>query len=171
MSCTIYLVRHGIAADPTAGMNDADRALTPAGGRKMTRIATGLKRLGAVPDVILSSPLRRAEETAALLATVLTPDRAAEIYPPLAPGHGATDILKGLQVHRRAHAVMLVGHQPDMGEFASFLLSGSAALAQLDFKKGGVAAIAVPALPPRSSGMLRWFLTPKQLRFIGRSRC
>jgi phosphohistidine phosphatase len=149
-------------------MNDADRALTPEGTRKMTRVAAGLKRLRVVPDVILSSPLRRAQETAAVLATVLTPDRTVEIYPPLAPGHAAADILKGLQVHRRAHAVMLVGHQPDMGELASFLLSGSAALAQLDFKKGGVAAIAVPALPPQSSGTLRWLLTPKQLRFIRR---
>jgi phosphohistidine phosphatase len=102
------------------------------------------------------------------LATVLTPNRTVEIYPALAPGHDAGDVLNGLQAHRRASAVMLVGHQPDMGELASFLLSGSASLIQLDFKKGGVAAIAVPALPPRSSGILRWSLTPKQARLVRR---
>src|SRR5437868_3706973 len=110
MSCTMYLVRHGIAGAAAAGVNDADRALTPAGARKMTRIAAGLKRLGVVPEVILSSPLRRAEETAGRLATVLAPNLAVEIYPPLAPGHAAADLLKGLHIHRRAHALMLVGH-------------------------------------------------------------
>src|SRR5438552_3029245 len=133
MSCTIYLVRHGIAGDATAGISDAARALTPGGARKVTRIAAGLKRLGVVPDVILSSPLRRAEETAKLLAAVLTPDAAVGIYAPLAPGHPTADVVKGLQEHRRARAVMLVGHQPDMGEIASFLLTGSASLVHLDF--------------------------------------
>jgi phosphohistidine phosphatase len=170
MSCTIYLVRHGIASAAAVGTSDADRALTPEGARKMTRIAAGLRRLGPVPDVILSSPLRRAEETARLLATGLTPKGSVEIYPPLAPGHDAGDVLKGLQVHRRARAVMLVGHQPDMGEIASFLLTGSTSLVPLQFKKGGVAAIAVAAVPPRSSGTLLWFLTPKQLRLIRQPR-
>jgi len=168
MSCTLYLVRHGIADDPTDGMSDADRALTSAGARKMTSAARGLRQLGIVPDLVLSSPLRRAEETAALLARVLVPKRTVEIYPPLAPGHTTAEIIKGLHAYRRARNVVLVGHQPGLGDLASHLLTGSDSLLPLPFKKGGAAAIEVDALPPRAAGALAWFVTPKQLRAMGR---
>lgn len=168
MSCTIYLVRHGIAAQASANTHDSDRALTAEGTRKMTRAAIGLKRLGIVPDVVLSSPLRRAQETAALLATTLAPDVEVEIYQPLAPGTTPAELLRALQPYRAARHLMLVGHQPDLGQLASHLLAGSPKLAPLPFKKGAVAAIEVPSVPPRASGILRWFLTPKHLRALGR---
>jgi phosphohistidine phosphatase len=168
MSCTLYLVRHGIAQEAPAGMSDADRALTADGARKMTRIAAGLRRLGVAPDVVLASPLRRAEETASLLAAALAPDRPVEIYPALAPGHAAAELVRGLQAYRQARRIVLVGHQPDMGQLASFVVSGSTSIAAMPFKKGGVAAIRVASLSRHPSGVLEWFLTPKQLRLIGR---
>ena len=164
MSHVIYLVRHGIAGPATEGGSDADRALTPEGQRKMRRIATGLKRLGVAPDIVLSSPLRRAQETAAVVASGLMSDPSVEIYPPLAPGHAALEVLKGLRPHRTARELMLVGHEPDMGLLASHLLTGSAPLAPLPFKKGAVAAIRVDSVPPRAAGELLWFMAPKQLR-------
>ncbi len=170
MSCVIYLVRHGIAAPVSAAVNDADRSLTADGTRKMARVAAGLKRLGLAPDAVLSSPLRRAEETAAILAREIAPQTEVEIYPPLAPGHDVAALLGGLTAYRRARGVMLVGHQPALGELASHLLTGSSSLAALPFKKGGVAAVRVAAVPPRAAGILEWFLTPKQLRAIGRRR-
>jgi phosphohistidine phosphatase len=168
MSCVIYLVRHGIAGPASATVSDANRSLTANGTRKMSRVAAGLKRLGIVPDAVLSSPLRRAEETATILTRVLAPQIEVEIYPPLAPGYAPADLLNGLTAHRRAHSVILVGHQPALGELASHLITGSTTLAVLPLKKGGVAAVRVAAMPPRASGLLEWFLTPKQLRAIGR---
>lgn len=168
MGCTLYLVRHGVAVDAGPGISDAERALTPEGGRKMTRAAIGLHRLGVRPDVILSSPLRRAEQTAERLRSVLTPDTAVEIFAPLAPGHEPLDVLKTLATYRGSQHIVLVGHQPDMGELAAYLVSGSSTLVTFDFKKGAVAAIAVTALPPRSPGLLRWFMTSKQLRALAR---
>lgn len=170
MSVLLYLMRHGIAADPTPGMSDADRALTAEGVRKTTRVAIGLRTLGAKPDLILSSPLRRAEETARLVADVLAPGAAVELYPPLAGGLSPQDVVKGLRPHRRARELLLVGHQPDLGDLASYLLTGAATLAPLPFKKAGVAAIALGSVPPRSPGILEWFLTPSQLRAIAASR-
>ena len=170
MSVIIYLMRHGIAAEPAAGMNDADRALTAEGIRKTTRVAVGLSKLGVKPGLILSSPLRRAEETARLVADVLTPRSAVELYPPLAGGFSAADVIKGLRPHRQAQELLLVGHQPDIGELASYLITGSADLTRLPFKKAGVAAITVGSVPPRSTGQLEWFLTPGQLRDIASSR-
>jgi phosphohistidine phosphatase len=170
MSRTIYLVRHAIAALASADTHDSDRPLTAEGTRKMTRAALGLKRLGVVPDIVLSSPLRRAQETAALLASTLASDLAVEIYRPLAPGTAPAELLRSLRPYRTVQHVMLVGHQPDIGGLASHLLTGSAGLAPLPFKKGAVAAIEVASLPPRANGVLRWFLTPKQLRAIAGTR-
>jgi len=170
MSVTLYLMRHGIAADPAPGMRDADRALTPEGVRKTTRVALGLQHIGLKPAVILSSPLRRAEETARLVADVLDPRPPVELYPPLAGGIGPLDVVRQLRPHRTAGELLLVGHQPDLGELASYLLTGQASLTPLPFRKAGVAAISLGSLPPRSSGVLEWFLTPGQLRDIASSR-
>jgi phosphohistidine phosphatase len=169
MVCTLYLMRHGIAAEPARGTDDADRALTDEGVRKTTQVAIGLKRLGVELDGILSSPLRRAEETARLVADVVSPTLAVELYPPLSAGATAQDILKGLRPARRETRLLLVGHQPDLGDLASYLMTGSASLAPLPFKKAAVAAITVASLPPRATGLLEWFLTPGQLRAIGDS--
>lgn len=167
MSAILYLLRHGIAADATAEMSDADRPLTAGGARKMQRIARGLKRAGFRPDLILTSPLRRTQETAALLGAV-DPSLAIEVYEPLAPGHSAASVLDGLRAYRDKSRIVLVGHQPDLGELASHLLTGSVSRAPLPFKKGGMAAIAVATLPPRSIGELQWFSTPKLLRLLDR---
>jgi len=170
MSHILYLVRHGIAADASAKMSDADRSLTPEGARKIKRVAVGLKRLGIVPAAVLASPLRRAQETAEILAAVLAPDHSLEIYAPLAPGQGAGAVVRGLSAYRRSEAVMLVGHEPGMSELTSHLLTGSSSLLAVDFKKGGVAAIEVGAMPPRARGRLLWLMTQKELRVIGRRR-
>src|SRR5262249_13982705 len=105
----LYLVRHGIAAEISAKVRDAERGLTADGARKMTKIAHGLKRLGVAPDVILSSPLRRAEETAMLLAEVLSPERPIEMQPLLAPGTPPAELLKSLRAQRGMRRIVLVG--------------------------------------------------------------
>jgi phosphohistidine phosphatase len=170
MTHIIYLVRHGIAGPAPRGMSDSDRHLTPDGKQKMHRIAVGLKRLGVVPDAVLSSPLRRAEETAAVVTKTLAGQLHVEIYQLLAPGHDPAEVLKGLRPHRAARELMLVGHQPDLGQLASHLLTRSSRLAPLPFKKGAVAAIQVDTIPPHTPGALMWFMTPKQLRTVGASR-
>jgi phosphohistidine phosphatase len=167
MACTLYLVRHGVAAPASPSTIDADRALTEEGARKTLRAAHGLRALSVKPAVVLSSPLRRAQETAEILASILAPKVPVELYPPLAFGHEPRDVVQGLRGHRGAEQILLVGHQPDMGELASFLLTGSPNLVHLPFKKAGTAAVTVPSLPPRSAGVLEWFLTPAQLRLIG----
>jgi len=165
VSHILYLVRHGIAevANPSG---DADRRLTADGVRKLRQAGLGLKRLGVVPDLVLSSPLRRAEETARVLAKILAQDVSVDVYPSLAPGIPMDEILRGLRPHPDARHVILVGHQPGLGELASQLLTGSPTLAMLPFRKGGVAAIEISALPPREAATLQWFVTPKQLRWM-----
>ena len=166
MSCVVYLVRHAIAAPAAAGMSDSDRALTAEGERKMRHVAAGLKRLGVAPDVVLSSPLRRAVETADIVVDVLARKVGVKLYPPLAPGREPVDVLHGLNRYRSARELVLVGHEPGIGRLASQLLTESADLAPLPFKKGGVAAFRVEILPPEAASPLLWFMAPKQLRAV-----
>src|SRR5436853_395723 len=102
MMHVIYLVRHAIAEAATPGMSDADRALTAEGRQKMRRVAAGLKRLRVAPDVVLASPLRRAQETATVIASVLMAESAVETCERLGPGRKTEDVLKSLRPYRWA---------------------------------------------------------------------
>jgi phosphohistidine phosphatase len=166
LSTTVYIVRHGIAEDRAASGEDADRQLTDEGRRRVIEIAHGLKEIGVRPEVMLASPLPRAMETATLIASVLDRDIEVETAMPLSMDCDAAAVVAALEKHDGAGSVMLVGHQPQLGELASFLLTGSPSIIPLPFKKGGVAAIEVGTLPPRHAGELLWFMTPKQLRAL-----
>jgi phosphohistidine phosphatase len=167
MAVMLYLMRHGIAEDATREMSDAERALTDEGISKTTQIADGLATLDVQLDAILSSPLRRAEETARIVARVLAPDCEIELTPLLAGGIHAETIVTGLRLPRRATQVLLVGHQPDLGDLASYLLTGSEHRVRIPFKKAGMAAIEVDGMPPKAAGILHWFATPALLRQAG----
>ncbi len=167
----LLLLRHGIAEDPGEAQTDEERRLTGEGRRKVREVAEGMRALQLPVDVILTSPLRRTRETAAIVAGAYELDDTAVIdAPALAPGGGPDRVLAALQPHARAGAVLLVGHQPDLGELASTLLVGTPGLVPLPFKKAGLAVISVASLPPRAAGTLESFLTPAQLRRIGRAR-
>lgn len=170
MQKTLYLVRHAIAETQSATGRDGDRELTREGAAKFRRAALGLKRLGVEPDLVLSSPLRRALQTAALLCEVLAPGLEVTEHAPLSPGRSPEAVLNGLRAHSGVRQLVLVGHEPDLGQLASQLLTGLPGSARFPFKKGAVAAVEIGALPPRDKGELQWFLTPRQLRALGGER-
>lgn len=166
MSCTIYLVRHAIAEDRSDSGRDADRRLTALGIDKMRRACQGLARLEVAPELVYTSPLVRARQTAELLCETLAPGVTPRTLPVLAPG-GARSVPAALRAVRDVSAVALVGHAPDLGELALLLIGGAPARGSIELKKGGVAAIELYALPPDGGGTLCWLLTPKQLRALG----
>jgi phosphohistidine phosphatase len=161
----LYLVRHAIAEDASPSGRDADRALTAEGKAKMRRGAQGLRALGVRLDLILTSPYRRAAETAEILAAALG-DVEVRPLPELAAGAQVPELLAALRPFRHLEALALVGHQPDLGILASEVATGSPSLHPLAFKKGGIACFTISA--PRSGfrGELVWFMTPKQLRAL-----
>ena len=160
-----YLVRHGIAEERSPERADGERALTAEGIRKMRQAVDGLHRLGVKPGAIWSSPLCRTQETASLLTTGLG-IKSSAICAALAPEGDQTALLTAMQT--APAPLMLVGHQPDLGMLASRMLTGDANGVFLPFKKGGVACITWNGHEPAGHGQLEWFLTPAQLRFIGR---
>jgi phosphohistidine phosphatase len=167
----LLLLRHAIAEDAADGQRDEERRLTGDGRRKLREVVEGMRALELPIDVILTSPLKRTRETAAVVAAGYELDDAVvHDTLALAPGGGAEEVFAALRAHTSADAVLLVGHQPDLGELASTLLVGTPGLVPLPFKKAGLAGISVASLPPRAAGTLEFFLTPGQLRRIGRAR-
>jgi phosphohistidine phosphatase len=165
--CALYLVRHAIAAEGgPAWPDDAKRPLTPKGIARMRRVVRGVRALGIKIDVVLSSPLVRARQTAELLVEGLEPAPPLQITPALAPGVTPHEVAAALEEFRRARGLALVGHEPGLGELAAWLIG---ARKPLPFKKGGVCRIDVPALPPSGNGQLVWLATPRMLRGL-RSR-
>lgn len=122
----LILWRHAEAED---GLPDLERPLTPRGQKHAARIAAWLQQRLPAKFVVLASPARRAQQTAQALAASYRTVNA------LAPGAAVRDILAAVEWPERKTAVVVVGHQPDLGRAAAFLVSGVEAPWSL--KKGG----------------------------------
>ncbi|HUK89354.1 MAG TPA: phosphohistidine phosphatase SixA [Blastocatellia bacterium] len=166
----LYLLRHGIA-HPLGRKNDftdESRTLTSPGRDRMREAAKGMRRLGIRLDLIVTSPLARALETAQIVGEVVgVEDQMIELSANLAPGGSFDALFTELKQHKPAEAVALVGHQPDLGSLAGRIIAGDSSLA-LPLKKGGVCCINIVETVPAFRGNLVWLLTPKQLRLIGK---
>jgi phosphohistidine phosphatase len=127
----------------------------------MRQIAKALADLGVKVDLVLTSPLVRARQTAELLSKGLKGE--PEIHPlaALAPGSPPARVAEALAAHTKAHDIALVGHEPGIGELAAWLVG---ARTPIPFKKGGVCRIDVDDWPPGRGGRLVWLATPKMLR-------
>lgn len=160
-----YIMRHGIAVTRgSAGFSDdAKRPLTPQGKQRMRQISEGLKRVGFDVDWIVSSPLVRAVETAEIVAETLGSNLPLEFCEALRPGGSAEALIAFLAKRPERKRVLVVGHEPDLGEMAARLV-GAGRHANLSFKKGGCCLITFDAFPPKSPGRLLWWLTPRLMR-------
>jgi phosphohistidine phosphatase len=162
----ICILRHGIAVDHgTPGYErDSERPLTPEGRRKIRLIARALGRLDINPGVILTSPLVRAHQTADIIATVLRLKDGLHICRHLASGGDAKLLIAEInKSYSRAPSVMLVGHEPDLSELASLLISGKTDGAHLELKKGGLCVLETDALRAGQCATLIWLAPPKLL--------
>jgi phosphohistidine phosphatase len=171
----LYLMRHGIAADLGEGgvFKDSDRPLTLEGRARIKQAAEGIRELALKFNLILTSPLLRARQTAEAVAEVLELQHKIKILDSLAPGRAFVEsegkhaeIFLELGAYQFDRA-LLVGHMPDLSELASLLLTGNRNL-NIEFKKGSICAIEVASLPPRGPGLLRWLMAPKHLRLLGK---
>jgi phosphohistidine phosphatase len=157
--CRIYFLRHGLADRAAySGTDDRRRPLTPYGAARIEAGAATLARLDLDCGVILTSPLTRCRQTAAITAAVLGLDDRLVVEPRLAPGFGLDDLEELVADHGESGAIMLVGHEPDFSLTVSRLTGGS----DLVFKKGGLARVDIhPGAGP--TGELVWLLPPRIL--------
>ena len=162
----LYVMRHGIAVargDPNFP-DDDKRPLTPEGKKKLREIAKGLLRLGLNVDSVISSPLMRASDTAAIVAEILCPRVKVEFSDYLRPGGSLQTLVTSLGKRDEHRSVLVVGHEPDLSEGVAKLIGNSRA--NFQFKKGGCCRIDFDNFPPRPPGTLVWWLTPRVMRKI-----
>ena len=162
----LYIVRHGIAALQKPGMADKDRELTEEGIAKMEKVAAGLAAIGAIPDIILSSPLPRARQTAEILTAAFGGRPALRVTPALAPQGERMELYEEIRGQAGMDGVMLVGHEPSLSALACEILCESTGCF-LTLKKGGACSIDITKLSPAPGGSLCWLMPPAILRKLG----
>jgi phosphohistidine phosphatase len=154
-----YFLRHGVAADAQQWTGDDDeRPLTKEGERRMEREAKTLAALDLDIEAIVTSPLLRAKQTAAIVAAALgLRDRVTEDAR-LGFGFDESALAAILNERARADTVLLVGHEPSMSATIGALVGA----ARIVLKKGGLAGIDFPD-ETCSAGVLVWLVPPKIL--------
>ncbi|HKB09152.1 MAG TPA: phosphohistidine phosphatase SixA [Vicinamibacterales bacterium] len=163
-SYELYLIRHGLAEERgDAWPDDTKRPLTAEGMARMRKAARGLDRLGVIIDVVLTSPLVRARQTAEIVADAIHPRPSLVAVESLSPDGSFPAVVAELEKHARKMRIALVGHEPGIGEIAARLIGSRHAI---EFKKGAVCRIDVETLPPSGPGDLRWLMTTKIMRAI-----
>ena len=162
----LYFLRHGFAGQPEAPDVDDDRPLTKSGILKMEKSAESIASIVTSFDVILSSPLKRAHQTALIIAREMGYKDKIEHSDLLRPGAQIGKFLTSLEKYGKEEkqSVLLIGHEPDMSNIIS-LLTGIPA-GSIEFKKSAFCNIEVTSFSASARGKLLWLLQPKLLRKI-----
>lgn len=160
----IFLMRHGIAEDLQPGATDADRELIAKGITKTERVALSMQKKGWKFDMVLSSPLVRACQTAQILLESGLSE-VLEIHPNLAPDGLLENWLQWLAFYRltnpTAERLILVGHEPNLSQWTELLVFGQV-FDRLHLKKAGVIALQAPDTEDLISKCeLLWLIPPK----------
>lgn len=159
----VYFVRHASAgarkSDPA---RDQKRGLDEEGIEQCGYVGRALAAVDAHVDAIISSPLKRATQTASLVANEIAFEGKLDLSAALAPSGNYAQFRELLRRHSQQDAIMVVGHNPNLSEFLGRLLAGGSYRAGIDLKKGGVARVELE----RTRGVLNWCLTPKLVRAL-----
>ncbi len=154
-----------MAEEPTPGVADAERELTPEGVRKLKRAVRGMRELDLRFGRVLTSPWRRAQHTAELLGSLV--DDATPIATQLLCQPPRAELLAQISEATASsqRGTAVVGHEPWLGELVAWLAFGDARFGEaLDLKKGGVVWLSGTAVP--GGMMIRAMLPPKLLRNV-----
>lgn len=141
---------------------DEKRGLDQDGIEQCGQIGRALAALQVQVDAMISSPLKRATQTASLVGNEMGHEGKLQIEDALRPQATFADFRKMLDKYTRQEAIMVVGHNPNLSEFLGRLISEAGGEASVDLKKGAVAKVDVN----RNLGTLQWCLTPKLLRTV-----
>lgn len=157
----LYFLRHAEAEDTPPGRTDADRRLTEKGMRRSREAGVALHALGVEVDLILTSPLVRAVQTAELASEAL--GAPVEQASTIAGRLTLASLQDLLEEHGSPGQVMLVGHEPDFSAMVGELIGG----AEVEMKKGAVACLDCRAVV-RGGAMLLWLVVGRQLALLAR---
>jgi phosphohistidine phosphatase len=165
-----FLFRHGPAEDrdPQRWPADTDRPLSPEGVRATRRAARGFAAWVGRIDRIATSPFERADATAHILSRVYPRAVKVERWEELASGELAAPLLARVRGRPRSvERIALVGHEPTLGEFAGYALTGES-VAFLRLSKAGAAGLGFPRALAPGAAQLLWVLTREQLTALAK---
>ncbi|GLI37171.1 phosphohistidine phosphatase SixA [Geobacter hydrogenophilus] len=151
----LYLIRHGEAVERSEEIREEDRWLTAAGRDGVRANVRRLAKKVAVPDVIVTSPLVRAVQTADILAEVLGFEGEVRVSQELAPGFSVEALFRLASACESPRSLAVVGHEPDLGRVLARLLGLEGAL---PFKKGAIVALKVAPAGSGTPARFRWLI-------------
>lgn len=158
----VYFLRHASAGKKMLNpKKDERRPLDEEGVLQTRYIGRMLAALDLQVDHIVTSPLKRAIQTASLVANELAFEKPVKPVDALRPGASHEDFLELLANFRKSEAIIVVGHNPTMAEFLGKTISRTGST-QIEFKKGAVAKVDVNG----RSGTLEWMVTPRIARAL-----
>jgi phosphohistidine phosphatase len=158
----LFILRHGKAGQSSGQQNDSMRTLTPAGRKEIRDIARWMQRKKFQFDVIASSPLIRASETAGIVARTLDQKDRVVLWDDLAPGGDLDTVCYNAAQSESDAAILVIGHEPELSGLVGKIISQDGT-ASVIFAKGGLAKIRNYSFDKRPSGELQWLLTPRQM--------
>jgi phosphohistidine phosphatase len=160
----IYFLRHASAGQSMkATAADEKRPLDKEGIDQCRYVGRTLAAINVQVDAVISSPLKRASQTASLVANEIGYDGKLQLHPALRPEATYENFRELLDENSKHDAILIVGHNPNFSRFLSLLISGGTTDTCVDMKKGAVAKVDASG---RRSGVLGWCIVPKIIRAI-----
>ena len=160
----LFILRHAEAGKRLpVRAKDADRPLTEEGKEEVKQVAKALKSLDIKPDLIVSSPLKRAKETAEIAAKTIGGKAKPELWDELKPEGSRDAFLKRLSSVKAESTVLCVGHEPYLTQLIGDVVHHQGK-PMMVLKKAGVARLSLSSLHPKAEGELKWLLTPRLLK-------
>jgi phosphohistidine phosphatase len=169
----LYLMRHADAGVPRENpLLDAKRGLVKEGKQQCMLMAGVLAALKVQIDVIISSPLKRARQSAQFVATEIGFESPILASPALAPDGDYQALQQLISQHSAREGVLLVGHNPNLHQFIAKLISGNGngsngqnhlqGGGSIRLRKGAIARVDLARRPPQ----LQWLIDPRLARTI-----
>ena len=159
----IYFLRHANAGEKRADpAKDEKRPLDKDGILQCRYVGALLAALDVQVDQIITSPLKRAMQTASLVGNDIGFDNKLQVSDSLRPSATFEDFRELLHAGAKYEAIMVVGHNPNLTEFISQVVTNGGSRKSIELKKGGIAR--VDFSPKRS--VLNWMITPKLARAL-----
>lgn len=162
-----FILRHGQAQELSATVkSDSKRMLTVAGKKEVEDIAKGIKNLGIQFDYVVTSPLKRSQQTAIIVSDKLKTKNSLLEWNELKPEGARDEFYKKISKLKDDSSVLIVGHEPYLSTLIGEIITNGKSYCSIDLKKGGLAKIRIISKHPKFHGELKWLMTPRQVKKI-----
>ena len=165
----LFILRHGEAGQRSSQASDRMRPLTTAGETEILEIAKALKTIGLKFDLVVTSPLKRAYDTAKIVSDIFNIGNRLQVWNELSPEGQRAQVYRKISQLREEYAVLVVGHQPLLGEIVNDMVhKGKSGPCNFILKKGGIVRLRLLNKGNMPKGELRWLLSPRILKNISK---